>query len=309
MDADIWDVFTDRPLAGNALAVLPDAGGLTDDAMQRVAREFDLSETVFVLPGPEGRPRLRIFTPARELPMAGHPTIGAAFALDRRGRLHGDRATVELGIGPVALDLERAGDGRLLRVWMDQARPRRLATLDDRPGVARALGLDVADLAPRAPLEVWSAGVPYLVVALRDLDALGRARLTLERLGPSIDPDHRAVLAFVAGEGGGSPRCRVFGEAVGVVEDPGTGSAHGPLGAYLVRHGLVEAPPAGGTTVLQSRQGVEMGRPSTLHLRLRALPAGVAREEGRADVAVEVGGAAVPVLEGRLSAFGGAASA
>lgn len=306
MDAEIWDVFTERPLAGNALAVRPDAGGLSDDEMQRLAREFDLSETVFVLPRPDGRPRLRIFTPARELPMAGHPTIGAAFALDRRGRLPGARATVELGIGPVELDLERAEDGRLTRVWMDQARPRRLATVDERPGVARALGLDAADLAPGVPVEVWSAGVPYLVVALRDLDALARSRLTLDLLGPWIDPDHRAVLAFVAGEGG-SPRCRVFGEAVGVVEDPGTGSAHGPLAAYLVRHGLTDPPSAGARTVLESRQGVEMGRPSTLAMRLRALPEDAARDATRADVAVELGGTAVPVLEGRLLALGDAA--
>lgn len=308
MDAEIWDVFTERPLAGNALAVLPDADGLGAEEMQRVAREFDLSETVFVLPGPEGRPRLRIFTPARELPMAGHPTIGAAFALDRRGRLAGDRAVLELGVGPVGVELERDADGRLRRVWMDQGRPARLARVDDRAAVARVLGLETDDLAAGAPPEVWSAGNAFLIVALHDLDALGRAWLSLARTGPWLEPSHRAVLAFVPANGDRPTRCRMFGEALGVVEDPGTGSAHGPLAAYLVRHGLAEAPPAGATTILESRQGVEMGRPSTLAMRLRALPKGAAGDEARADVAVEVGGAAVRVLEGRLLARVGAAS-
>ena len=322
MDVEIWDVFADRPLAGNALAVVHHdgefgdseggAGRLGDAAMQRLAREFGFSETVFVRsggdPGREGDlPQLRIFTPARELPMAGHPTIGAAFSLDRRGVIAGPRATVASGIGPVQLVLDRDGDGGLRRAWMDQGRPRREAVVTDRSAVAAALGLAPGDLRAGLPIEAWSAGNPFLLVPLAGLDALGRARLDLTALGPWIDPDHRAVLAFVGPEAG-SLRCRMFGEALGVVEDPGTGSAHGPLAAYLVRHGLVPFPADDAGDVLESVQGVEMGRPSRLFMRVRPPGASTGTTstapesaDVRADVRVEVGGRAVLVLEGRLA--------
>src|SRR6056297_4299546 len=318
MDVEIWDVFADRPLAGNALAVVHHdgefgdseggAGRLGDAAMQRLAREFGFSETVFVRsggdPGREGDlPQLRIFTPARELPMAGHPTIGAAFSLDRRGVIAGPRATVASGIGPVDLVLDRDEGGVLRRVWMDQGRPRREAVVTDRAAVAAALGLGRDDLRPGLPIEAWSAGNPFLLVPLVDLDALGRARLDVGALGPWIDPDHRAVLAFVR-PASGPLRCRMFGEVLGVAEDPGTGSAHGPLAAYLVRHGLVPFPADDAGDELESVQGVEMGRPSRLFMRIRppgASPATTAAPDP-ADVRVQVGGRAVLVLEGRLAA-------
>jgi trans-2,3-dihydro-3-hydroxyanthranilate isomerase len=300
MEVEVWDVFAARPLEGNALAVVPDAAGLSDATMQAVAREFALSETVFVRPGPEGRPRLRIFTPAQELPTAGHPTVGAAFALDRRGRLAGARAAFELGVGPVGVALERDARGRLTRAWMDQGRPARLAAGLDRPGVADALGLIARDLDPDLPPEVWSAGNPFLLAPLRDEAALARAWLSLARLDDTVPAGHRAVLAFVPPAGDRPVRCRMFGEALGVVEDPGTGSAHGPLGAYLARHERAPRPSADRPVALASLQGVEMGRPSHLSLRLRALPAGTPPDADRADVLVEVGGSATRVLDGRL---------
>ncbi|MDZ7707958.1 MAG: PhzF family phenazine biosynthesis protein [Trueperaceae bacterium] len=322
MDVEIWDVFADRPLAGNALAVVHVGGRVADAAMQRLAREFGFSETVFVRTGPAraqepGRPELRIFTPERELPMAGHPTIGAAFSLDRLGTIDGPRATFTSGIGPVDLTLERDEHGGLQRAWMDQGRPRRETVVSDRPAVAAALGLEPHELRAGLPIEAWSAGNPFLLVPLADLEALGRARLELSALGPWIDADHRAVLAFVPSDSG-PQRCRMFGEALGVVEDPGTGSAHGPLAAYLVRHGLVPFPADGDGDELESVQGVEMGRPSRLFMRIR--PPDTARTDRApdatapdatapdatapelADVRVEVGGRAFLVLEGRLKA-------
>lgn len=292
MDAEIWDVFADAPLAGNPLAVVHDADALSGAAMAALAREFGFSETVFVHAGPVGRPRLRIFTPAQELPMAGHPTIGAAFALARRGRWTGDLATVELSVGPIELTFERDADGRPLRVWMDQGVPRRLARAEARAEVAAALGLAEDDLDADGPIESWSCGTPFLIVPLRDLDALGRARLTLSALAPWTDPSHRAALCVVVGEDGGT-RCRMFGEALGVVEDPGTGSAHGPLGGWLAAHGRI-APGPDGEARFSSLQGVEMGRPSRLHVRV------VWRDGPGTPPRVHVGGVARPVLHGAL---------
>jgi trans-2,3-dihydro-3-hydroxyanthranilate isomerase len=300
MEVEVWDVFAARPLEGNALAVVPHAEGLSATTMQAVAREFALSETVFVVPGPEGRPRLRIFTPARELPTAGHPTVGAAFALERRGTLAGARATFELGVGPVDVALERDARGRLARAWMDQGRPTRLAADLARSGVADALGLAARDLAPDLPAEVWSAGNPFLLAPLRDETVLARAWLSLARLDDAVPAGHRAVLAFVPPAGDRPVRCRMFGEALGVVEDPGTGSAHGPLAAYLARHERAPRPSEDRPVTLTSLQGVEMGRPSHLAMRLRPLADGAARGPELADVRVEVGGAAIPVMEGRL---------
>lgn len=314
MDVEIWDVFADRPLAGNALAVVHHHGTVGDDAMQRLAREFGFSETVFVRTRtgrsePSDRSELRIFTPERELPMAGHPTIGAAFSLDRLGRVAGPRVTLGSGIGPVEVALERDEHGDLTRAWMDQGRPRREAVVADRSAVASALGLRSVDLRPGLPIEAWSAGNPFLLVPLADLEALARARLDVGALEPWTEPEHRAVLAFVPVEGG-PLRCRMFGEALGVAEDPGTGSAHGPLAAYLVRQGLVALPADGDGDELESVQGVEMGRPSRLFMRVRPLgvplaedvDAPAAEAPGLADVRVEVGGRAFLVLEGRLTA-------
>ena len=283
---ELWDVFTDRPLGGNPLAVVLDARGLEEATLQALAREFNLSETAFVLPSRNAQARARFFTPARELPMAGHPTIGTAFALAAHGALAGERARLELGIGVVDLTLEREG-GRLTRVWMDQGRPERLAGVEDRGGVAGALGLDERDLEPALPLQVVSAGVPFLLVPVRGLAALGRARLDLQAVAPYVPADHRAVLVFTLERGG--VRARMFGEALGVMEDPATGSAHGPLGAYLAWNGVID--PGADPVEVVSRQGVEMGRPSVLHLRVR--------REGEAP-AVEVGGGAVRIARGRL---------
>ncbi len=285
---EVWDVFTERALGGNPLALLPDARGLDDASLQAVAREFNLSETSFLLPSERCVARARYFTPTRELPMAGHPTIGTAFALAARGRLPGEEGCLELAAGAMPLRLERAG-GELRRVWMDQGAPRRLAEVTARREVAEAMGLGVDDLAADLPLVVASAGVPFLLAPLRSLEALGRVDLDIARLSAWLPAEHRALLAFAIGAGEPRVRCRMFGAALGVREDPATGSAHGPLGAYLVWTGLLDA--SRGGTGFVSHQGVEMGRASELHVRVRL--------EG-GEPAVEVGGHAVRVAVGSL---------
>ncbi|MEX2502852.1 MAG: PhzF family phenazine biosynthesis protein [Trueperaceae bacterium] len=315
MRYEIWDVFAEAPLQGNALAVVHDDVGLPKEARQRWAREFALSETVFVQHGDGDDPRLRIHTPTRELPMAGHPTIGAAFALDAAGRAQGARLQVGLRAGPTQVRLDRDEDGRLVSAWMDQGRPRRTARVAARERVAAALGLHLPDLHASLPIEAWSAGNPFLLVPLRHETVLARAWLRLADLDPSwIDPEHRAVLAFVPPSGGGPVRARMFGEVLGMIEDPGTGSAHGPLGAYLIRHAQRPAPSAGRPTCVTSLQGVEMGRPSRIALRMRRPDASDAQpkdvqargaangghDDDLADVAVEVGGSAVLVAHGTL---------
>lgn len=283
----LWDVFTRRALAGNALAVIPEAEGLSEAQMQALAREFNLSETSFVLRPAQAEARARYFTPARELPFAGHPSVGTAFALRRLGRV-GAAFGLELPAGVVPMRFEAGPDGAEL-AWMDQGVPELVAEVEDRLAVARALGLDVEDLVDTLPLQVVSAGVPFLLVPLDSLEVLGRARLQAELLGGVTDPAHRSVLAFTLDAPESDVRARMFGEAVGVREDPATGSAHGPLGWYLHRHELFAL--SEGERGLISHQGVEMGRPSELHLRLRRASGGVA---------VEVGGGAVLVGEGTL---------
>ena len=285
---ELWDVFTDTALSGNPLAVVPDASGLDAAQMQRIASEFNLSETSFVLPSSVADVRARYFTPARELPMAGHPSVGTVYALHAAGRLQGAEASLELGVGVVPMTLELAGD-TLQRVWMNQGVPRLVETCSERRKVATALGLEVQDLVDTLPLQVISAGVPYLLVPVDSLALLAKASLNLSLLPEVLPPEHRAVFVFTFDAPDSDVRCRMFGEALGVREDPATGSVHGPLGWYLATHELLEAP--GGEMHAVSHQGVEMGRPSELHLRVTQTPPGWG---------VEVGGQAVKIGEGRL---------
>ena len=284
----LWDVFTDRPLQGNALAVLPEADGLSEAQMQAIAREFNLSETSFVLPSARGDARARFFTPQQELPFAGHPSLGTACALRQLGRVSSDELQLELEVGLVPLRFER-GAGGVERVWMDQGEPQLVAEVGARAEVARALGLSVEDLVATLPLQVVSAGVPFLLVPLDSLEVLSRVSLEPALLPEALPQDHRAVLAFTLDAPTSDLRARMFGAALGVREDPATGAAHGPLGWYLATHELFEF--EGEQFTVTSHQGVEMQRPSELWVR-------VSRHGGRYHV--EVGGSAVWVGEGKI---------
>jgi trans-2,3-dihydro-3-hydroxyanthranilate isomerase len=293
------DVFTDRVFGGNPLAVVLDAEGLATGEMHAIAREMNLSETTFVTAParPEHAARVRIFTPARELGFAGHPTLGTAWVLAAERRLPAGarRLVLEEGVGPVEVELE--GDPTAPSfLWMRNPPVTLGDPVADRATAAAALGLGEADLHPTAPVQVGSSGSAFLYVPLRDRAAVDRAALDVpvaRRLG---DAGTVGVFVFAADAdpGGGRVYARMFApHTSGVPEDPATGGAAGPLGAYLVRHGLVKAAPE---VRIVSEQGTKMGRPSFLHIVLRL------RGDEPADI--RVGGGVVPVLEGTLEVPG-----
>lgn len=296
-----YDVFTGEPLTGNQLAVFLDARGLAADRMQALAREMNFPESTFILPPetPGTDVRMRIFTPATELPMAGHPTIGSTFALAHTGviRPGASRFVFGLGIGPIPVDLEWEGS-RLRFAWMTQLNPTfgpalLGPSLEPRDAVARAIGLDAGDLTADLPVQEVSCGVPFLIVPIRSQEAVDRAlsdASAFRRLTASTGID--LPIFFFAISPPGSPETvysRMFAPEFGIMEDPATGSASGPLGCYLVRHRLVSGDAA---PRIISRQGVAMGRPSRIHISIAT--------RGDEIVEVKVGGEAVLVAKGEM---------
>ncbi|HEX4216669.1 MAG TPA: PhzF family phenazine biosynthesis protein [Candidatus Dormibacteraeota bacterium] len=273
----IVDVFTDRPLAGNQLAVVLEAEDLDDASMQAIALEFGFSETTFLQPAtvPGCDLRVRIFTPSRELPMAGHPVVGTASLLRERGMASGD-LVLELGVGPTAVAFDAEG-----RAWMTQPEARFGDPVPAGAPLAGALGLAVEDLDGTLPTQAVSCGNEFLLVPLRSEAALARARPDPGRWQPvAAASEHAAAYLFTLPETGRA-RARMFILSdPGLAEDAATGSAAGPLGAYAARHL--------GQSALIVDQGVEMGRPSRIHV-----DASSARPR--------VGGTAVTVARGELA--------
>ena len=265
----LLDVFTDQAFGGNQLAAFADAPlDLTAGMMQRIAKELNLSETTFVFPPLDARHdfRLRIFTPAAELPMAGHPTIGSAWLLRHIGAIAAAGSLVfEEGVGPVEVLLSRKEDGAPGKVWMRQVAPNFLDVFEDRRAVAEMLSLDESDLHDGAPAQVLSSGLPFLFVALKTLDAARRARLRPDRWQTLLRGGVAAGVFVTTTEtqfAGSTAHSRMFAPGLGIAEDPATGSASGPLGAYLLRYGLAEC------DEMISEQGIEMGRTSFVHIRV-----------------------------------------
>ena len=292
------DVFTDHLFGGNQLAVVPDGRGLSTDTMQAIAKEMNFSETTFVLPSERSDTdvRMRIFTPGEELPMAGHPTIGSAFALARTGLIapHRDLFVFGLGIGPVPVSLTWRGD-ELTFAWMTQLDPTFSDVIDNPRGAAAILGLpEDAVTKTGLPVQVVSCGVPFLFVPLatrRDVDHASLDRAALRRFRESVDTLADCVFLFSPEPGADAATVysRMFAPDLGIGEDPATGSASGPLGCYLVRHGVVPPERAG---AMLSLQGVTMGRPSHVHISI-GMAAG-------AISGVRVGGESVLAGEGTL---------
>ena len=293
------DVFTDRVFGGNPLAVVLDGRGLSDGEMQAIARENNLSETTFVLPTTRAdcAARVRIFTPSRELRFAGHPTLGTAWVLATEGRLAAGttRFALEEGIGPVPVELE--GDpARPTFVWMSHGEPTFGPELAQRGDVARALGLTEADLLAGAPIQSGSTGTRFVFVPLRDRAALDRMVVNGPALVAAKHPQPEHGVFVVAPDPDRAAR-RVYSrmfvpDAGGAREDPATGSASGPLGVYLVRHGLVDVAADGAEIAILSEQGTAMGRPSFVHIRLAGRGGHLSN--------IRVGGGVVPVLDGTL---------
>jgi trans-2,3-dihydro-3-hydroxyanthranilate isomerase len=272
----IADVFTDTPLAGNGLAVFTDAREIPEELLQPLAREMNLSETVFVLPAEgEGHARMRIFTPAAEVPFAGHPTLGTAFVLAAPLQLQ--EIKLETGAGVVPVRLERDGP-RIVFGWMSQPLPTVEPFSEEAP-VLDALGIERSEL----PVELYDNGLRHLYVALGSEDEVAALAPDMSRLA-RFD----GVLGFNCFAGSGAAwKTRMFAPGGGVPEDPATGSAAGPLALHLARHGRIEF-----GDEIQISQGAEIGRPSTLHARVTGTPEQVE--------SVEVGGSAVVVARGEF---------
>jgi trans-2,3-dihydro-3-hydroxyanthranilate isomerase len=291
------DVFTDRIFGGNPLALLPDGRGLDSGQMQAVARELNLSETVFVLPpdDPAHTRRLRIFTPGREVPFAGHPTVGTALALAAIGEidLEGEVTPIvfEEGAGPVPVTIRAAGS-RPAFAELTAPEPPVARPAPDPHELAAMLALAPSDLRTEAGLpEMASCGLPFLIVDVRDAAALGRARLDRtvwqRLLADAWAREVYLITRDVAGQDADF-RARMFAPAAGIAEDPATGAAAAALGGWL---GLREMR-GDGTRRYLVAQGVEMGRPSRLEIEVETRAGAVA--------AVRVGGNAVLVSEGTI---------
>lgn len=292
------DVFTDTPFGGNQLAVLPDARGLSADQMQAIAREFNYSESVFVLPpdDPAHTRRLRIFTPAAELPFAGHPTIGAALVLAHLGEIALSGAethiVLEEGVGPVRVII-RTLNGVPAFAQLSVAKlPETGPPPPSRSVLAGILSLEPSDLlgGPTPPQAV-SCGLPFLLVPLRDREAVGRARVRLDRFDETLArywAPNVMVFSRDAAAPGVDVHARVFVPELAVPEDPATGSCAAALGGYLAaRESYAE-----GTRRWVIEQGIEMGRPSLLEVEVD--------KAGGQITAVRVGGASVMMSQGEL---------
>ena len=291
----IYDVFTGDALAGNPLAVVFDGAGLTDARMQAIAGEFNLSETVFVLPpdNPAHAASLRIFTPGRELPFAGHPTVGTAIALAERQYAGANIdlvSVLEEKVGPVRCAVRlAAGEASFSEFDLPRASDRMDATFDPQ-AVADALCISAADIGfENHRLSVWTAGVPYVLVPLRDLSVAAAIRFDPPRWR---ETGFGMTSAYAYCRGGvdhlASFHARMFAPDLGITEDPATGSAVAAMSG-AIRHFDALSP---GHHALVIEQGVEMGRPSRIHLHIEASRDSIQH--------ARIGGQAIKIAEGRI---------
>jgi len=285
------DVFSDRPFAGNPLAIFPEAEGLSDEQMQQIATEMNLSETTFVTaPAKGGDARVRIFTPAVELPFAGHPSVGTACTLVTMGRVGAQEpvteVTLELNVGPTVVDVTVRG-GRAVAGVVHQGPPA-FGEEIPRAEAAAVLGLQVSDLDEELVPRVVATGLSYAIIPLRNTRTLAQAWFNFDLLA-EFERRYAELYPFaLTGDDEPFVEARCFAPLAGIVEDPATGSAAGPLAAYLARVGILGP---GAARVLA--QGQHVRRPSRLTLSVTT--------EGARIVDVLVGGGVVPVMTGELS--------
>ena len=285
------DAFSDHPLGGNPCAILFDADDLDAETMQAIAREMNLSETSFVRQSDVADFGVRYFTPAEEIPLAGHPTIATTFALVETGRIatggNPTRVTLELQVGPILVEVF-SRDGAVERVVMTQKKPQFLATFAPTD-VLEIFGLSLDDALPGAPVQIVSTGTPQLMIPLRNLDALRRVAVDLPALTALREASgffsvHLFCVQGVTPEG--HTFARHFASPPDVFEDPFTGSATGGMGAYLWHHGLIDTP------TFVAEQGHWMHRPGQATVEVVG---------PREDIeTVKVGGAAATIVRGEL---------
>ena len=292
------DVFTANPFEGNQLAVFPEPQGLSTAQMQTITREMNFSECTFIFPPEKGGDvRMRIFTPGTELPMAGHPTIGSTFALAIEGVIARGREgfVFELGVGPTPVSLEWDARG-LSFAWMTQPLPTFGREIANRAALAAAVGIAAADLVDGLPVQEVSCGVPFLFVPIRTraavdavvVDARAMAKCCADAGLPNLP-----TFFFSSERGGGGETLysRMLAPEFGIVEDPATGGASGPLGCYVLHHGVVSEVEA---RSLISLQGAAMQRPSRIHISIDSNEKRISR--------VRVGGESVLVGRGEILA-------
>jgi trans-2,3-dihydro-3-hydroxyanthranilate isomerase len=301
------DVFTERAFTGNPLAVFPEGEGLSGEEMQSIAREMNLSETVFVLPPTDDQAlrRLRIFTPTSELPFAGHPVVGTWNLLAREGvtplPAGGNglvRINQEVGIGVLPVEIEFR-DGQPVRVFMTQGRFEILTEVEgaeEKALLARCLGLKPEDIDASLPVQTVSAGNRILAVPVRTLEALASCRINPEELSRAYHAfGAMGCYAFTRETFEGAPsqaHARFFVPDMGITEDPATGSAAGPLAGYLVYHGALRSETPDGTFRFRLEQGDFIKRPSRIEAEVKGAPGAVAE--------VRIGGPSVVVARGEL---------
>ncbi|HET8670073.1 MAG TPA: PhzF family phenazine biosynthesis protein [Candidatus Saccharimonadales bacterium] len=281
------DVFSERIFEGNQLAVFPDAAGIADITMQHIATELNLAETAFIAPAtrPDCAVSVRIFTPKRELSFAGHPTIGTSFVvLKEFVPKDTSEFILEEKIGPVRIRVE---PGIRPLIWLATP-PITFGRLYDPDDCAKALGLNASDLLEASP-QVVSAGNQTLIIPVRDKEHVDQASLESSGLSLLKKKDEPPLLVMVFTPTPEGAYSRVFGPEYGVREDPATGSATGPLAAFMIENGLISG--AAGTRFV-SEQGVKMGRRSILHVRLNG-------EKGVDGI--EIGGYVSPVAEATMT--------
>lgn len=286
----VVDVFSEHPLEGNPLAVFPDAAGLDDVLMQKIAKELNLSETTFVLPAtrPDCAANVRIFTPTREMTFAGHPTIGTSFVLLEEGRVPRGQTNfaLEEKVGVVPIEVERSRGGRPL-LWLTTP-PIRFGRTFDRALCAQVLGLRAKDMLESVP-QLITAGNPAIFIGVKNKTAVDRAWVDLHGMQALRRGLRETVCVFVFAPTPEGAYSRMFAPEIGIAEDPASGSLTGPLAAYLMQHGH-QAGAAGSR--FWSEQGTKMGRRSILHVRING-PQGIG--------GIAVGGSVTPIIEGTLT--------
>jgi trans-2,3-dihydro-3-hydroxyanthranilate isomerase len=283
-----WDVFSSQPLEGNSLAVISDARGLSDSEMQSLAKEMNLSETTFIIPRDaetesQKGVRVRIFTVQEELPFAGHPTLGTAFAL--RGKQNGNVITLDLNVGKVAVEFEDH-TGQPAFAEMTQAEPA-FGLQHDREAVARATGLRVEDFDPSFPIETISTGLSFTITPLRSLNVIQSLHVDLNRADEYLQKSGGKFFYFISRETVDSAAHLHARMLFYNGEDPATGSAAGCTAAWMVAHGVAEPDQR-----VLIEQGIEMQRPSRIFVR--------ASKNDNRVVNVRVGGNAVEVIRGEV---------
>ena len=285
------DVFAEKSLAGNQLAVVLDAEDIPEDLMQKIAKEMNISETTFVMApaDPAHAARVRIFTPVSELPFAGHPTVGTAWVLATEGLVPGGALefVLEEGVGPVKVRGVKGPAG--LTFWMTHPELMFGRVERRRSQAAEAVGLTEADLLPEVPVQMATTGNPFLFFGLRDARAVDEAAPDLELLSEVLDATDAFGAFIFAPVGANRLYSRMF--SLDIPEDPATGSGSGPLGGFAVKYGLV---PRAQKVAIISEQGTKMGRQSFIHIELTY------GDSQEIPSQIEVGGSVRPVIAGLL---------